>query len=423
MSPLANSSTILFSCAWVWGRMKKNGRKNIIKRKRINERVFFMNAKIIKWVGKCLANGNGNQVLERNEIIRKLMSEIMKTLLSLHDFEQKAKMINRALIRKKLVQQLYAFNLRQGEAVVNVVKERESIPDVTKRLEESLEETYKLYHYLLRLVVDLTEYARRRLNAGMLKQLPTEEDLHPNMRFVENKFADAMRHNIALKLYLSDHEVKKGVEFSWLNLYPEVLKDIYTKLTESDLYKEYMSKETVTWEDDRELWRSVMRDFVLGNEELEAMMEDYSIFWTDDLEIVLSFVMKTIRRAQEEDGALITLMPKYKEEEDAEFAKDLLVKAIAEQEKARKLVANQTKNWDVDRLSLIDMTIMQLAITEFLDFPTIPYTVTLNEYIEIAKMYSTEQAPTFINGVLDAVYKKLDKEGEVMKVKILKKEE
>lgn len=423
MSPLANSSTILFSCAWVWGRMKKNGRKNIMKRKRINERVFFMNAKIIKWVGKCLANGNGNQVLERNEIIRKLMSEIMKTLLSLHDFEQKAKMINRALIRKKLVQQLYAFNLRQGEAVVNVVKERESIPDVTKRLEESLEETYKLYHYLLRLVVDLTEYARRRLNAGMLKQLPTEEDLHPNMRFVENKFADAMRHNIALKLYLSDHEVKKGVEFSWLNLYPEVLKDIYTKLTESDLYKEYMSKETVTWEDDRELWRSVMRDFVLGNEELEAMMEDYSIFWTDDLEIVLSFVMKTIRRAQEEDGALITLMPKYKEEEDAEFAKDLLVKAIAEQEKARKLVANQTKNWDVDRLSLIDMTIMQLAITEFLDFPTIPYTVTLNEYIEIAKMYSTEQAPTFINGVLDAVYKKLDKEGEVMKVKILKKEE
>ena len=423
MSPLANSSTILFSCAWVWGRMKKNGRKNIIKRKRINERVFFMNAKIIKWVGKCLANGNGNQVLERNEIIRKLMSEIMKTLLSLHDFEQKAKMINRALIRKKLVQQLYAFNLRQGETVVNVVKERESIPDVTKRLEESLEETYKLYHYLLRLVVDLTEYARRRLNAGMLKQLPTEEDLHPNMRFVENKFADAMRHNIALKLYLSDHEVKKGVEFSWLNLYPEVLKDIYTKLTESDLYKEYMSKETVTWEDDRELWRSVMRDFVLGNEELEAMMEDYSIFWTDDLEIVLSFVMKTIRRAQEEDGALITLMPKYKEEEDAEFAKDLLVKAIAEQEKARKLVANQTKNWDVDRLSLIDMTIMQLAITEFLDFPTIPYTVTLNEYIEIAKMYSTEQAPTFINGVLDAVYKKLDKEGEVMKVKILKKEE
>lgn len=394
-----------------------------MKRKRINERVFFMNAKIIKWVGKCLANGNGNQVLERNEIIRKLMSEIMKTLLSLHDFEQKAKMINRALIRKKLVQQLYAFNLRQGEAVVNVVKERESIPDVTKRLEESLEETYKLYHYLLRLVVDLTEYARRRLNAGMLKQLPTEEDLHPNMRFVENKFADAMRHNIALKLYLSDHEVKKGVEFSWLNLYPEVLKDIYTKLTESDLYKEYMSKETVTWEDDRELWRSVMRDFVLGNEELEAMMEDYSIFWTDDLEIVLSFVMKTIRRAQEEDGALITLMPKYKEEEDAEFAKDLLVKAIAEQEKARKLVANQTKNWDVDRLSLIDMTIMQLAITEFLDFPTIPYTVTLNEYIEIAKMYSTEQAPTFINGVLDAVYKKLDKEGEVMKVKILKKEE
>lgn len=347
----------------------------------------------------------------------------MKTLLSLHDFEQKAKMINRALIRKKLVQQLYAFNLRQGEAVVNVVKERESIPDVTKRLEESLEETYKLYHYLLRLVVDLTEYARRRLNAGMLKQLPTEEDLHPNMRFVENKFADAMRHNIALKLYLSDHEVKKGVEFSWLNLYPEVLKDIYTKLTESDLYKEYMSKETVTWEDDRELWRGVMRDFVLGNEELEAMMEDYSIFWTDDLEIVLSFVMKTIRRAQEEDGALITLMPKYKEEEDAEFAKDLLVKAIAEQEKARKLVANQTKNWDVDRLSLIDMTIMQLAITEFLDFPTIPYTVTLNEYIEIAKMYSTEQAPTFINGVLDAVYKKLDKEGEVMKVKILKKEE
>lgn len=403
--------------------MKKNGRKNIMKRKRINERVFFMNAKIIKWVGKCLANGNGNQVLERNEIIRKLMSEIMKTLLSLHDFEQKAKMINRALIRKKLVQQLYAFNLRQGEAVMNVVKERESIPDVTKRLEESLEETYKLYHYLLRLVVDLTEYARRRLNAGMMKQLPTEEDLHPNMRFVENKFADAMRHNIALKLYLSDHEVKKGVEFSWLNLYPEVLKDIYTKLTESDLYKEYMSKETVTWEDDRELWRSVMRDFVLGNEELEAMMEDYSIFWTDDLEIVLSFVMKTIRRAQEEDGALITLMPKYKEEEDAEFAKDLLVKAIAEQEKARKLVANQTKNWDVDRLSLIDMTIMQLAITEFLDFPTIPYTVTLNEYIEIAKMYSTEQAPTFINGVLDAVYKKLDKEGEVMKVKILKKEE
>ncbi len=331
-------------------------------------------------------------------------------------------MINRALIRKKLVQQLYALNLQNGETVLEKVSETESMKQVTKCLEDSLEETYALYHYLLQLVVDVTEYARRKVAKGMMKQLPTEEDLNPNLRFVENKFADAMRHNIALKLYLSDHEVKKGIEFSWLNLYPEVLKDIYTKLTESDLYKEYMSKETITWEDDRELWRSILCDIVMPNGELESMMEDFSIYWVDDLEIVLSFAMKTIRRAQESDGALIPLMNKYDNEDDATFARDLLQKAITKKTVSREEISKQTKNWDVDRLSMIDMTIMQLAVTEFLDFPTIPYTVTLNEYIEIAKMYSTEQAPTFVNGVLDGIYKRLDEEGKIHKVKILRKE-
>lgn len=331
-------------------------------------------------------------------------------------------MINRALIRKKLVQQLYALNLRSGETIMDKVSEMESKKQVSKCLEDSLEEAYALYHYLLQLVVDVTEYARRKVAKGMMKQLPTEEDLNPNLRFVENMLADALRHNVALKLYLSDHEVQKGVVFSWLNLYPDVVKEIYKKITEADFYKEYMSKKTITWEDDRELWRTILRDIVMPDEELESMMEDFSIYWVDDLEIVLSFAMKTIRRAQKSDGALIPLMKKYDDEDDATFAQDLLQKAIAEKATSRDEISKQTKNWDVDRLSMIDMTIMQLAVTEFLDFPTIPYTVTLNEYIEIAKMYSTEQAPTFVNGVLDGIYKRLEEEGRIEKVKILRKE-
>ncbi len=325
-------------------------------------------------------------------------------------------MINRVLIRKKLVQQLYAYNIRreaEGDA--------ESVGQLVKQLDSSLEETYGLYHYLLLLVVDITEYARRKAVAGTLKQLPTEEDLHPNMRMVENSFAANLSRNIYLKEYLESHEVQKGMRFSWIDQHLDVVKSMYELIVGTEEYKEYMSKPEVGWDDEKEFWRAALRDTVPACEELSATLEDMSIYWNDDLETVLSFVLKTIRRAVSSDGAIMPMMPKWTNTDDAEFGRELLKKAVGREKDARDLVDKHSQNWDVERVSMMDLTILQLAITEVLDFPTIPTTVTMNEYIEITKLYSTDEAPRYVNGVLDGIVKSLDGEGKLMKVAVLRK--
>ena len=187
------------------------------------------------------------------------------------------------------------------------------------------------------------------------------------------------------------------------------------KIIVSDIYKEYMASSDKSYEVDRELWRKLYKAFVFNNEELDVLLEDQSLYWNDDKEIVDTFVLKTIKRFEAKNGANQTLLPEFKDEEDQEFARRLFRRAILNCDYYRHLISENTRNWDLDRVAFMDVIIMQCALAEILSFPNIPVSVSLNEYVEIAKVYSTIKSGSFVNGTLDGIVNQLKKEGKLAK--------
>ncbi len=312
-------------------------------------------------------------------------------------------MINRILLRIKIVQLLYAYQQNPSKSVSVAEKE----------LFHSLEQTYHLYHLVLLLVKDVTFYAEQRIEAAKNKLRPTQEERNPNTRFIDNVFAVSCAKNKALNEYVTEHKL------SWTNS-PEVLKDIYEIIIASDLYAEYMKKPFVSYQEDKDLWVKILKRSVLESEELVNALEEQSVYWNDDLDIVLSFVLKTIKKFESENLDSQQLLPMFKDSEDKEFASELFTKTIINQTEYKALIDEYTKNWDLDRIAFMDVVIMQVAICELLNFPSIPVSVTLNEYIEIAKQYSTDRSGNFINGVLDNIVDHLTKEKKLIKAKIVK---
>ena len=176
-----------------------------------------------------------------------------------------------------------------------------------------------------------------------------------------------------------------------------------------------MASETSSYEEDKELWRKLYKAFIFDNEELDALLEDISLYWNDDKAIVDTFVVKTIKRFKEENGAEQELLPEYKDDEDIEYAHKLFRASIQNAEEYRRLMSDNSKNWDMNRLAFMDVIIMQTAIAEVLTFPQIPVNVSINEYVEIAKYYSTPKSGAFINGLLDTIIKNLKKDNRISK--------
>lgn len=272
----------------------------------------------------------------------------------------------------------------------------------------SLSKAYDLYNYLLMLMVALTNYAQKRVDAGKAKLAPTSEDLSPNMKFIENKFVAQLEVNKQLLEFISNQ--KK----TWDND-QEFVKELYDKITASDLYKEYMASSDSSYEADRELWRKLYKSFVFNNDSLDQVLEDQSLYWNDDKEIVDTFVLKTIKRFEESKGASQPLLPEFKDDEDQEFARRLFRRTILNGDYYRHLISDNTRNWDLDRVAFMDVVIMQCALAEILSFPNIPISVSLNEYVEIGKLYSTAKSGSFINGTLDGIVNQLKKEGKLTK--------
>ena len=313
-------------------------------------------------------------------------------------------MINRALLRVKVIQILYSHYKGDGK----------SLPIAEKELLFSLEKTYDLYFQLLQLSLDITRYAADRIDARRHKMRPTEEDLNPNMRFTENRFVSQLAENEQLNDYL------KKRKLSWVN-YPELIKNLHEEIVSADFYKEYMNAKKSDYEEDKEIWRKIYKKTLLNSEELDEVVEEQSIFLIDDVEIVLSFILKTIKHFELENGAEQELLPMFRNEEDREFGAKLLKSTIENGDEYLKIIDAHTRNWDLDRIVFMDILIMQTAIAEICNFPTIPINVTLNEYIEISKKYSTEKSGTFINGVLDNVVNQLKSENKLIKVVSFKK--
>jgi len=272
----------------------------------------------------------------------------------------------------------------------------------------SLSKAYDLYNYLLLLMVEVTKQANKKLNAAKNKLIPTKEELFPNTKFVENRFIAQLEVNKQLLDFAGNQ--KK----TWENE-ADFVKSLCEQIMESDIYKEYMASETSSYEEDREVWRKIYKKIIFNNAELDQVLEDQSLYWNDDKEIVDTFVLKTIKRFEEKNGAKQELLPEFKDDEDQDFARRLFRRAILNSDYYRHLISENTKNWDLDRVAFMDVIIMQIALAEVLSFPNIPVSVSLNEYVEIAKLYSTPKSGGFINGTLDGIVNQLKKENKLTK--------
>ena len=307
-------------------------------------------------------------------------------------------MINRVLIRLKVIQVVYAYYQNGGK----------NLEAAEKELFYSMSKAYDLYKYLLLLMIEVTQFADRRIDNRRNKLRPTEEDLNPNTRFIDNAFMAQLMQNTQLE------EFRANQKRTWDDE-GDFVKHLFERIEETKAYQEYMAKETLTYEDDRELWRKLYRSTIAQNDEIDEILEEQSLYWNDDKAIVDTFILKTIKRFEPENGAEQELMPEYKDDEDKEFARKLLRTAITGADAYRKLMENNAKNWDMERFAFMDILIMQVALAEIMAFPSIPTSVSLNEYVEIAKMYSTPKSGGFINGMLDSIVNQLKSENKLNK--------
>lgn len=307
-------------------------------------------------------------------------------------------MINRELIRIKVVQVLYSY-LQKGT----------HNPDVAeKELLLSLDKAYDLYNYLLMLLVEVSRMSVRMLEVYEKRSKKLKDGIKWSHRFVDNRFIIQLESNRQLRDYCSEHDL------SWAD-HETFVRDLYNKVEASEFYKDYMASETTSYEKDREVWRLIYRHLIVGNEELSDLLEDTNIYWNDDKAIIDTFVLKTINRFTENTTSTFPLMPEYKSDADLDFAKKLIYRAIVGQEHYGELISGTTRKWDFKRIALMDRVILQLGLAEITTFPNIPLSVSINEYVDIAKMYSTPKSDKYINATLDAIAKRLIEEGKLVK--------
>jgi len=306
-------------------------------------------------------------------------------------------MINRDIIRTKVVQLVYAYYQNGGNNINNAEKE----------LFFSLDKAYALYHVMLDLIRALTAEAERRLGIEQqsARRLGKKE---PKDKFAINRLALQLAENDQLREYMGNQK------FQWTDA-PEVVGHLLDQIQQSTIYQEYMAAEEDNYAADRELWRRIYRTLIEDNDDIDQLLEEQSLYWNDDKEVVDTFVLKTIKRFNETDGADTPLLPQYDSEEDRDFARRLFRAAILNADEYQRMMSEASHNWDFSRLAYMDVILMQIAIAEMLTFPSIPLNVTINEYVELAKLYSTPQSGRYINGMLDAIARHLVSTGKLLK--------
>lgn len=306
-------------------------------------------------------------------------------------------MLSRRLLRLKVIKALYA----------HIESESDNLQASEKSLVASIDKTYDLYFQMLELIVDIARYAEERQEIARHKKLPTHEDLNPNRKFVENSVIARIADDEAVKAYLG----KRALGWSQ---YPELIKEIYNRLIKTEYYQKYMTSGQRSFKEDLQLVTDFYTLELENDEVLEDVLEEQSILWSDDLGFALLMVIRTLSGMRESQTS-IKLLPKFKSPEDLEFAKTLFETAALQFRQNQAYIDKFTRNWDVERIAFMDILIMSTAITEIVTFPSIPVKVSLDEYIEISKYYSTQGSSTFINGVLDKVVESLEAEGKIKK--------
>lgn len=283
------------------------------------------------------------------------------------------------------MQALYAF----------FQSDNKDLPKAERELFNGIDKIYDLYIYQLAFLVELKHVATSLMEDAKNKRLPTKEDLDPNLKFLENKFINQLAENIHLKREMNNRKI------SWNNEY-ELVKKVYNNIKASEEYGKYMNVSDNTYKTDRKFIGEIFKEYMADYELLNHVYEERNLHWGDDIYIVNPMIVKTIESFKEDSNPDFPLLPLYKDrEEDEQFMKELFRETAISDDETKKLIGEKTKNWEVERIAMMDVLLMQMAITEVLHFSSIPVKVTLNEFIEISKMYSTPKSKVFINGILD----------------------
>lgn len=307
-------------------------------------------------------------------------------------------MISRRLLRIKVIKALYSYLKSQNDSLVNAEKE----------LFFSINKTYDLYHYLFYFLPELRDFAQTRIDIGKQKLMPTESERNPNTKFVDNVVINNISENVILQKYYSQH----AVQFSEAK---PVIKDMFANILKQDYYNEYMNNGKQSFEDDRNFVVDILINEFEDFDELYNLLEEQSIFWNDELEFVVGMIIRTVGNMKESQAAEFKLLPLFKNEEDREFAKRLFRHAVLHFDEYSEIIDVFTPNWDVERIAFMDTLIMATGLAEAVEFTNIPVKVTIDEYIELAKFYSTSNSSTFVNGVLDKVIQDFTDNGKIKK--------
>ncbi len=272
-----------------------------------------------------------------------------------------------------------------------------------------MERVRELYLLLLRMLIEVQDHAEKRMEERKSKKLPTAEDLNPDPRFIENPFLCKLRDSEKL----NKEWERNGTE---AHVPEDLIPSIFRELENSQLYKDHMSKEKLDHEEHREFLAEAFRDFIADSENFQFRLEERSIHWVDDLDTASSMVLRTLKEMPTRPEKELSLPPLYRDEEkDPAFARRLFQATTEQDEENRDWIQAHLKNWELDRIAYIDMLLLEMAIAEARTFGEIPVKVSINEYIELAKIFSTPKSDRFLNGILDKVIPKMREEGMVQK--------
>lgn len=312
-------------------------------------------------------------------------------------------MINRTLVRTKVLLTLFAYYQNEGKTKFTAEKE----------LMRSFSDTYSLYFLLLDFVNELTTLAQQKIDDAQERAQAMHTDFNANPRFVQNRFARQLFENRTLRHYLEDQKL------SW-DAAHDAVENVYRQLIDSDFYKDYMSSTETSYEADKAVWRKIFTYLLADSEQMENAFDELEVTldasgWAADMNVILSYVVKTIKRFREENGADQPLLEMFDSEDEVDFAKKLLRLTIEHSDEYEQLIADALKNWDADRIAFMDKLILKTSLAEIFGFPSIAVEITMNEYLDLAHEYSTESSPQFINGVLDQIIRRAKAENRLLK--------
>lgn len=313
-------------------------------------------------------------------------------------------MINRTLVRTKVVQTLFAMYSGSDHTALSA----------RKMLLNKFSSTYSLYMMMLNFADELTTYAEEQIAENERRATVLHQTYNANRKFVNNRIAQQIFNNRRVRNYMENEHLRWDVGMS-------AIESTYKKLLEAPFYKEFMEIEKPTYEDEKNLWRKIYGSLLLESEDLNAALEEMEVAldqegWTVDIDMVITYVIKTLKRFKEDDSDELPLLDMFTSEDELTFAKDLLQWSIECAKENKALIANALQNWEADRVAYMDQIILMVALTEIRKCNEIALEISMNEYIELAKEYSSDKSYVFINGVLNRIVNDLKADNQLFKL-------